>query len=132
MGVALEVLSLESLSALDRGAAVKQFMRLLDQAQQDIHSRPGEKRPRKIQITLSLTPKVVVERDDDTGHAETILTGAAMAIHIDLKVPNRRTLEYDLGISANGAFMFNRDSPFDHRQPTLFDARDTVEARQDS
>lgn len=123
MPLALERLSLENLHTLDSGAAVKQFLRLLEQAQVDINSRPGEKRPRKIKIELSLTPKTVTEVDEDTGHGRTSLIGAAMSIQLDIKLPNRRTLEYDLGFSADGALVFNRESPFDFRQPTLFDSR---------
>jgi len=115
----LERLTLENLGLLDDGAAVKQFLRLLDQAQNDIASRPGEKRPRKIQIILSLKPKSIVERDEDTGRSETILTGVDLGILLDVKLPNRRTLEYDLGITADGGLYFNKDSPFDHRQRTL-------------
>ena len=129
MALSLERLSLESLAELDNGIAVKQFLRLLEQAQADIKSRPGEKRPRKIQIQLSLTPKTVIERDDELGTTETILTGCALGIFLDVKLPNRRTLEYDLGVGVDGALFFNPNSPFDHRQPTLFDNRNVVDAK---
>lgn len=127
MPINLERLTLASLAALDGGVAVKQFLRLLEQAQNDIQSRPGEKRARKIQIVLSLAPKTVVDHDADTGHSETVLTGCSLGIFLDVKLPNRRTMEYDLGIGADGSLLFNRDSPFDHRQPTLFRDDQTVD-----
>lgn len=131
MALSLEELNFQTLDLLDDGVAVKQCMKLIQQALADIKSRPGEKRPRKVLMQLDLTPKVVIERDDETGHSETTLVGVGLQIKMDCRMPNRGTLQYDLGISGD-RLVFNRNSPLDHRQPTLFDADDrrVVNARE--
>lgn len=119
-GLPLERLSLENLINLDGGVAVKQFLKLLGQCTDDIKARPAEKRPRKIVLTLSLEPKTRIDVDDDKGTSVTVLTGVGLGILLDSKLPNRHTAEYDLGLGVDGSLLFNRDSPFDHRQRSLF------------
>lgn len=120
----LERLSLETLVALDGGVAVKQFLKLLGQCTDDIKARPGEKRARKINLTLALEPKTRLDTDDDAGTSVTVLTGVSLGILLDSKLPNRHTADYDLGLGPDWSLMFNRDSPFDHRQRSLFKSDD--------
>lgn len=124
MALSLEELNFQTLDLLDDGVAVKQCMKLIQQALADIKSRPGEKRPRKVMLQLNLTPKVLTEVDEDAGRIERILTGVGLEIKMDVRLPNRGTLTYDMGINGD-RLVFNRNSPFDHRQPTLFDADDS-------
>lgn len=123
MAANLNELNLANLGLLDDGVVVRQVMLLIQNAVADIKSRPGERRARKVQIQLELTPKTVREQDEDGKRVFTLLTGVALKVGLDVKLPNRRTLEYDLGVSTNSdRLLFNENSPFDHRQRTLFDA----------
>ncbi len=121
MASELSEFSLENLALLDDGLVVRQVALLIRSAVADIKSRPGEKRPRKIQIQVELTPKTVREEDEDGQRVHTLLTGVAMKVGLDCKLPNRKTLEYDLGVAGSqDRLLFNPNSPYDHRQKTLF------------
>jgi len=118
MALDLREVSIENLCYLDGGVAVEQIRRLLTEANRDIQSRPGVGGARTLKITLKLTPKVHKDVDNDTGRTETHLLGVGLDIHFDLKKPERKTLTYDLGVSGD-KLLFNRNSPYDHRQHTL-------------
>lgn len=116
VNIQLEELNFENLAKLGGGVAVAQVMRLLQSAVSDITQRPGDDRSRKVILGFELIPVAENEADEDEGTIRKVVTGVKMRLHMDLKIPNRKTTEYDLGIGAGNSLLFNPDSPHNHRQ----------------
>jgi hypothetical protein len=130
--IQLTELNLETLSQLGGGAAVKQIMRLLQTAVDDMEKRPGEERSRTVSLKLELVPIVADEPDlEDDSVRRRVVDGCKLRLHMDVKLPSRRTDEYDLAIGSGGKLLFNEHSPHNHRQavfPQVIDGqvRDVV------
>ena len=114
----LEQLTLETIAALQEGGVGDQAMRLIDTIRQDIIRRPGVKTKRELLIKVSFEPKTLVERDEETGIATATLQGAGILIDMKERLPARKSIEIDMGVTEQG-FFFNPDSPHDHRQRVL-------------
>ena len=125
-------LDFSTFAQLGNGQLERQVQKLIRQAVQDMENRPGEKRARKVRITMSLTPKTHVEANEVSGANEVILDGAGLKVECGLAVPTRQSMEFDVGFGEEHQVLFNPSSPHNHRQrmlPTMVDS-DTVPMRQ--
>lgn len=127
-------LDMETLKQLGGGAAFLQIQKLLEQAVFDIKSRPGDKRARKVVLALELTPKTHNETSEDGLSKQLHLDGVSTKLHMDVKLPPRRTIEFDMGVSDNNELLFNPYCPANWRQSTLptLDAESNPPSHADS
>lgn len=120
MVINLEELDLESLKNLQDGAALKQFMALMETAVRDIKNRPGDERSRKVVLSFELSPKSEwIEDPADDTRKMIALRGVGLKISMDAKLPSRHTVEYDCGVNDKDRLVFNPISPLNHLAPTL-------------
>jgi len=114
----LKRLTLETIKDLDSGIAMETFSIAVQRAVKDCLDRPGDKRARKVMLSLNITPKAVVT--NNTIDCE----GARGIFQCKVKIPDWETREVDFGVQQDGNLIFNPDSPTDHRQMTLIDDPD--------
>lgn len=115
--MSLQRLSLESMGTLDGGQAMQTFQDAVQRAVRDCLERPGDKRPRKVVLQLSLVPVPII-----TGNTIDC-DGAKGAFQCKVKIPDWETREVDFGVQQSGDLIFNPDSPRDHKQMTLLDSK---------
>jgi hypothetical protein len=111
-------LNLDTLGQLMDGQILAQFERLLEQAIADCEKRPNEAKSRKVIAILNITPKTRVEQIDDT-HTRTVLDGLGLTLDMDVKVPARKTIEFDCGVGIGHKLLFNPHNAHNHRQQPL-------------
>lgn len=107
--MAIERFSLESLAHLDNGRLRAGLDQALRRAQNDCTDRPGLKKPRRITLTIDMTP-VPNEAGD--------LDSCDVAFQVTERTPNRQSKVYNMKATAGG-LLFNELSPSDIKQSTL-------------
>lgn len=107
--MAIEKFSLESLAHLDNGRLRAGLDQALRRAQTDCTDRPGLKKPRRITLTIDMTP-VPNEAGD--------LESCDVAFQVTEKTPNRQSKVYNMKATPGG-LLFNELSPNDIKQSTL-------------
>lgn len=108
-------LTLDAMRELDGGRAMETFQDAVRVAVKDCIDRPGDKRPRKVVLQLTLKPVPVIE-------GNTIdCDGANGAFQCKTMLPQYETREVNFGVQQSGDLIFNPDSPTDHKQATLLD-----------
>lgn len=108
--MSLHLLSLESLNDLDGGKAAEAFKLHLRRAAMDCVDRPGDPKARKVTLEVELTPDPEPDGTCDRVHFQ---------IRASSAVPKHQTRLYSAGLRANGALVFNEDSPGNVQQSTL-------------
>lgn len=108
--MSLQPFRLDTLSALDGGKAVVAFDQHTRRATQDIADRPGDKSPRKVTLTITLTPVL---------QADGLCNEVDAQIEVSSTVPKHRTKPYSFGLNHNGMLIFNADSPDNVNQSTF-------------
>jgi len=114
----LFALTASTLAKLDRGAAAAALDRAISQAVRDCLDRPTDDRPRKITMTLEITP--VNEVIDNVVSCE----GAKGLYKVRMRQPDWESKTLDFGVRQNGMLVFAEMSPDNHKQPLLFDDDD--------
>ena len=108
-------LSLNTLQELQNGVIQTAFDRDLEFLIRDIVDRPLDKRPRTLNLSLSLTPD-----PDESG----ICDQASAAFVIKAQVPSRKSRTFNLAVKPNGTAMVNPDNPGSANQGMLHEVRD--------
>lgn len=107
----VEEFKFQKLGDLDNGLSVATFNKLLTAAAQDCWDRPGDVKPREVNLSLLIWPVV----DKSSGQIEKVEVG----LKITSKVPAHTTNAYSMGLRANGKLAFNPDSPNNVNQATF-------------
>jgi hypothetical protein len=117
----LKRVSLNTMGELDGGLAATTFQDALKRAVKDCIERPGDKRPRKVILQMTLVPVPVIS-------GNTIdCDGAKGSFQCRVKIPDWEAREVDFGVQNSGDLIFNPDSPRDHRQMTLLNGGEETE-----
>jgi hypothetical protein len=119
----LQALSLDTLNQVDYGKASIAFQRLVRQAVQDCMDRPVLKKPRKVQLTMTINPVTVI--NGNTIDCESVKGSFQMKILL----PNMETDPIDFGIRNNGDIVFNPDAPDNHKQQTFMEDEAPVDRK---
>jgi hypothetical protein len=114
----LQRFSLSKLSDLDGGRAIETFQNALKVAVKDCLDRPGDKRPRKVVLQMTLKP--VARIDGATIDCD----GADANFQCKTMLPHYETPNVNFGVQQSGDLIFNPDSPRDHKQTTLLNDPD--------
>jgi hypothetical protein len=101
--VEILTLSLDSLKELDGGKIANAINLHLKRAANDCYDRPGDKKPRKVSLEISVVPVL----DSEARSCSEVKA----QVHVASSVPKHRTREISLGLKPNGALVFNPDSP---------------------
>ena len=107
----LRKFELSALNELDSGKAVIAFERHVQRAAMDCWDRPAEGKKRTVHLILNLEPV-----QDEAGECSEVRAWLA----IKSSIPVHSTKLYSFGLRKNGILTFNRDSPDDVNQNTLF------------
>ncbi len=110
MTVSHKPLTLASLVDLDMGKATLAFQQHLARAAADCIDRPGDTKPRKVILEISMVP--VIENDGSCDEVNS-------QICVSSKVPRHQTKVYSFGVRKNGSLVFNPDSPDNVSQGTF-------------
>ncbi|MFZ5832388.1 MAG: hypothetical protein ACOY3P_20065 [Planctomycetota bacterium] len=109
----LKKFALENLGDLDLGKAKVGFERLVRQAALDCIDRPGDKRARRVTLTVTLKPVSTV--NGNTIDCESI----DASLKAKAAIPDFETRTYDFAIRNNGDMLFNPESPTNHKQQSF-------------
>lgn len=104
------LLSLETLKDFDFGKSAVMFQQALKACVNDIRDRPGEKKARKVQLEVQITP--VILQDGDVVDVEVEFMAKTV-------VPAWHTAARPLGVTRQGDLFFSADSPDSPHQRTL-------------
>lgn len=107
--MSVEVFRFASLEAIDEGRIREAWEQALRRVRLDCADRPGVKRPRKVTLTMSMTPVSSADGSLDTVDVQ---------FHIDEALPKRVSHSYNMK-SVEGGLLFNEMSRDDVRQRTL-------------
>lgn len=91
-------LSLADVGSLDDGKIHLMFAAELKRCIQDCLNRPGEEKPRKVNLIMELAPI----QDEDLGDCRSL----KMATDVKSTLPPRRTKQYELGVTKTGQAFF--------------------------
>lgn len=107
--MALQKFNLGVLGTIDDGRISEAFAQALSRVEHDLRDRAIVKKPRKITISLVMTPVA-----DERGELESCWVG------LDVKdnIPARQTKNYNMA-ATRGGLMFNELSPEEVRQQTI-------------
>jgi hypothetical protein len=106
----LKTVSLDSLSELDNGRVAKAAAKHFARAGADCYDRPADPKERVITLEIALSPK--------TGQ-DGLCTGISARCKVKSKVPEHVSGTMSFAVGANGALLFNPDSPENVDQSTL-------------
>lgn len=120
----LFALTASTLVKLDRGAAAAALDKAIGQAVRDCLDRPSDDRPRKITMTLEITPlKEVIG-------SVVSCEGARGVYKVRMRQPDWESKTLDFGVRENGTLVFAEMNPNNHRQPLLFEHGEEDESDQ--
>lgn len=102
-------LSLSNLKELGNGVLDAAFRKDLEFCVRDCVDRPGDKRPRKVALIMTIEP------EEEDGVCDTV----AAEFEVRASIPTRRSRKYSLQAKPNGTLLVNPESPDDIRQGTL-------------
>lgn len=109
----LRKITLEELAHIDDGRIGVAFAQALSRLAADMNDRPGDDRPRKLNLQIEMQPTC-----DETGCCDSV----QMQAQIKDSIPTRRSRKYDLGLrthSQGGQLVYSPGSYENHRQPAL-------------
>lgn len=107
-------LDLKSISEVDNGMIGHAVTMELKRATQDIKNRPLLDSPRKVTMTIDITPSHITNGD---GSKE--LDGANFKASVTSSIPKRETGQYHANIDTGGQCSVNLASPNNANQHTL-------------
>lgn len=99
-----------SLATIDGGRVAAAINQELKKAAMDCDDRPGERRPRKINVALEMVPVV-----DERGLAESCKVRAT----IKASHPDRRSKVFDMSLRKGGKLAYDEESLDNVDQQTL-------------
>lgn len=109
--MALEKFEFKKISTMDGGRIRECFEQALKRCQMDCDDRPGVEEPRKIVMTMVMTPVM-----SESG----ALDSCNIAFTIKDSLPDRKSKTYNMTAAANGqSLLFNEVSPDDAAQLTV-------------
>jgi hypothetical protein len=112
--VPLQTLSLQTLNLLDMGKVAETLAVHLSRAALDCEDRPGDPTPRRVVLSMALSPQTSPEGD---------LEDVKGQFFVESKVPSHRTKVYSFGVRRTPgrgvALVWNEDSPTNIRQGTM-------------
>jgi ribosomal protein L30/L7E len=111
----LHPLSLDTLKDLDMGKAHEAFNVHVRRVAQDCLDRPGDPKPRTVNMQITFIP--ILDEAADCSEVKA-------AIQVTSKIPSHRTKVYSFGLRRNGTLVFSEDSPTNVAQNTIFDGLD--------
>ena len=109
----LKKISLEEIAEIDEGRIGVAFAQALSRLAADLNDRPGDDRPRKLNLQVEMTPTC-----DETGVCDSV----QMQVQIKDSIPTRRSRKYDLGLRSTrdgGQLVYSPGSYDNHRQGTM-------------
>ena len=106
------IIGLETLKDIDGGRIREALDHHIRRAALDCKDRPGDPAARVVTMTIKIVPEI-----EDDGSCDR----CRMAIEFTSKVPNHRSKAIEVGLRANGALVFNPDSPDNINQSTFMD-----------
>lgn len=107
----IEKFEMKSLATIDGGRINAAFERELKRIREDCIDRPGLKRPRQVQLMVTLSPVM-----DDNG---TDLASCNVQFQIKSSLPKRESKVFNMTADRRGDLLFNELSPEDVRQRTI-------------
>lgn len=110
--MAIQKFDLGSLLTIDEGRIHEAFEQALKRARDDCSDRPAVEKPRKVNLTATLTPVC-----DPNGSLASVI----VQFEIEDKLPKRMSSKYDMAVG-RGGLLFNELSKDDIHQGTLDDA----------
>lgn len=116
-------LDFSGLQVLDNGKLSAAFQAELQAAVRDCIDRPGDKSPRKVNLSMQLVPVL-----DDTGDASNV------QIKFDVKaaIPKRKTRTYEMLTIRGGGLRFSEHSPTNPNQLAFDDVVESDSAEGDA
>lgn len=114
----LVVFDLKELAEIDGGRVAAVFANHLKRAVSDIEDRPGDTKPREVNLKLKLVP--------DTG-VDGCLDAVKMQVQCTSTIPQHRSKKYDFGVRNDGRLRFNKMSVTDHNAQSLPGMQDDYE-----
>ncbi|MDD4888300.1 MAG: hypothetical protein PHU85_00075 [Phycisphaerae bacterium] len=117
----LRFLTLEELRNLDSGRVATAFEQAMKRIVADCEDRPGEERPRKLELSAEITPVC-----GEDGKCE----GVRGKFQIRDKIPTRRSKVYSFGVKSGGRLYFSDEDPSNVEQLTFGDVEEDGRARQ--
>lgn len=121
--MALQSLSFETIHEIDNGRVAKGFNDSLRRVRLDCEDRPGLREPRRINITVEVTPLPDGEGGD--------LAECDVRFFVTDAIPKRKTKPYQM-IANRGELSFNVLSPDAPKQRTLDQAEREAERKDES
>ena len=113
-------LTLAALRQLDFGKCELAFAKDLERAVLDCMDRPGESKPRVVQLVFKIIPR---SSDPETNDCDRVHIQA----EIVCTVPRRRSRVYEMMPNVRGKLLFNPDTPTDANGQTLFDDQEKTD-----
>lgn len=110
--------SFEELGKIDDGRLAVAVEQALRRVTADIEDRPGLKKPRTLNLSLSFIPVF----DTNTSTCD----GVKMSFKVKESVPVRESKAYDLGVRKGNLLTYQPLSLDNHTQETIF-SRDAIE-----
>ena len=111
--MSLHKFKLENIAELDGGKAMETFLDAMRVAVKDCDSRPGDKRPRKVVLQMTMKPNPIM--DGNTIECESVDAN----FQCKTLLPHYETQNINFGIQNSGDLVFNPDSPRAFNQATL-------------
>ena len=108
--MAIHKLGLDTVNQVADGTIVEAFNVHVKRAVQDISDRPGDKKARKVVLTMELTPVL---------QANGLADNVAMEVKIKSSIPDHVSRTVEAAIKRNGTALFNDMSPDNPDQMTL-------------
>jgi len=118
----MHVLTLAELNKLDGGVVALAFEQAMERAIADCEDRPGEEKPRKVNLQCELVPV----RDGETGGLDTI----AFVYQVKDTVPTRKSRVFNGAVRVTGGqrrLVYSDESPGNVHQRSIFDQDETDE-----
>lgn len=106
----MEELTLSSIAEMDGGRIGEAMRQALKRIAQDMDDRPGDNRPRKIQLEIAAEPTV---------GEDGMIDGAKLQMQVKETLPTRKTKVYDMGVRKGGMLVFQPLALDNHMQDPL-------------
>lgn len=114
--MSIEKVSLKAICEMDGGRIALAVDQALARVARDIEDRPGDDRPRSVNLQISVKPNL-----DQDGMCDT----TSALIQIKETIPTRKSPEYSFGLRKGGMLVHRSDNPGDVNQPGFFDQKQT-------
>lgn len=111
----LKQFSIEELAKVDDGRIAEAFNQALRRVAMDVDDRPGDDRPRKLNLEIAIVPVC-----DESGLCDSV----KLQMQIKESLPTRKSRVYDMGLRKGGLMVYQPMSPENHHQQPLIDEDD--------